>query len=148
MPGAWSLASGGAGYPRGAVSRRLPILAVAVILVVTACDSGPATPTTAAPGTPSTTIENDTCSRLAVDTARYLESLIEVLDDVTLEETREREQWPEGLVALQQQGEDLDTRATAMRCDRGEVQTAAFLAADLDPDSDLARYLLTLMGRG
>jgi hypothetical protein len=34
-----------------------------------------------------------------------------------------------------------------MRCDPGEIQTAAFLAANLDPDSDLAHYLLTLLGR-
>jgi len=131
------------------VPRRLPILAVAAVIVIAACDTGPAIPTTADPGTPSTTttIENDTCGRLAADTARYLESLVEVLDEVTLEEIRDREQWPEGLVALEQQGKDLDARAGAMRCDPAEVQTAAFLVADLDPDSDLARYLLALMGR-
>ncbi len=121
-------------------------LATVVAIAVAACDSGTVSPTTSLPGT-STTIENDTCGRLAADTARYLETLIEVLDQVTLDETRDREQWPEALLAMEEQGRDLDARLEEMRCDPGEVQTAAFLGADLDPDSDLARYLLTLMGR-
>ncbi len=114
-----------------------------------ACDTGTVIPTTSPPGVPTTTttVKNDTCGRLAADTARYLETLVEVLDQLTLEETRDRESWPESLFAMEQQGKDLDTRASEMRCDAGEVQTAAFLAADLDPDSDLAQYLLTLMGR-
>lgn len=123
------------------------VAVAALVLVVAACDSGAVSPTTAPPGVTSTTIENDTCTRLARDTAEYLETLVEVLDQVTLEETRDREAWPEALQAMEQQGKDLDSRADEMRCDPGEVQTAAFLAADLDPDSDLARYLLTLMGR-
>ena len=132
------------------MTRRLGSFTVALALVLAACDSAPATPTTSPPGLPTTTttIDDDTCGRLAVDTARYLESLIEVLDGVTLDDARDRDSWPEGMVALEQQGKDLDARANAMRCDRGEVQTAAFLAADLDPDSDLARYLLTLLGQG
>lgn len=128
--------------------RLVPFVALLAV-VVAGCDSGPATPTTAPPGvsTTSTTIESDTCSRLAADTARYLTAVIEVLDRVTLDEARHRETWSEGMLALEQQGKDLDLRSAAMRCDRGEVQTAAFLGADLDPDSDLARYLLALMGR-
>ncbi|HEX5630401.1 MAG TPA: hypothetical protein VFY15_01950 [Acidimicrobiia bacterium] len=122
------------------------VLATLVVLAVAACDSGTVSPTTSVPGT-STTIDNDTCSRLAADTARYLETLISVLDQVTLAETRDREQWPEALLAMEEQGRDLDARAEELRCDPGEVQTAAFLAADLDPNSDLSRYLLTLMGR-
>lgn len=120
-----------------------------MFLVVAACDSGTATPTTSPPGVPTTTttIEDDTCGRLAADTATYLETLIEVLDQVTLDEARDPSAWPEALIALEQQGHDLDARAAEMRCDPGQVQTAAFLAADLDPDSDLARYLLALMGR-
>ena len=116
-------------------------LAIAVLfLLLAACDSGTSTPTTADPNIPSTTttIENDTCGRLAVDTARYLESVVEVLDESTLAETRDRELCQEGLVALEQQGVDLDAGSTAMRCDPGQVQAAAFFAADLDPDSDLA----------
>ena len=123
------------------------IAVAALMLVIAACDSGTVSPTTSQPGETTTTIDNDTCARLARDTATYLETLIEVLDQVTLEETRDREAWPEALQAMEQQGKDLDSRAAEMRCDRGEVQTAAFLAADLDPDSDLARYLLGLMGR-
>ncbi len=119
-----------------------------LVLLLAACDSGTVTPTTADPSLPSTTttIENDTCGDLAVDTARYLESVIEVLDQSTLAETRDRALWPEGLVALEQQGVALDARSAAMRCDRGQVQSAAFFAADLDPDSDLARYLMSLLG--
>ena len=123
-------------YPREPCT---PRLAIAVLfLLLASCDSGTSTPTTADPNIPSTTttIENDTCGRLAVDAARYLESVIEVLDQSTLAETRDRELWQEGLVALEQQGW-IWMRATAMRCDPGQVQAAAFFAADLDPDSDL-----------
>jgi hypothetical protein len=127
-------------------SSLIPILLVSLVVLV-ACDSGTVSPTTTPPGVTSTTIENDTCTRLARDTATYLQTLIEVLDQVTVDEIRDREAWPEALQAMEQQGKDLDSRAAEMRCDPGEVQTAAFLAADLDPDSDLARYLLTLMGR-
>lgn len=132
--------------PSHVVYSRLTVAVLALLLA--SCDSATSTPTTADPSLPSTTttIENDTCGRLAVDTARYLESVVEVLDDTTLAETRDRELWPEGLVALEQQGEALDARSDAMRCDRGQVQSAAFFAADLDPDSDLARYLLSLLG--
>ena len=126
---------------------RVLLFILTSVLVLAACDSGTVSPTTAPPGVTTTTIENDTCARLARDTATYLETLIEVLDQVTLDEIRDREAWPESLQAMEQQGKDLDSRAEDMRCDRGEVQTAAFLAADLDPDSDLGRYLLDLMGR-
>jgi len=131
------------------VTHRLVLLAVLVASIAAGCDSGTATPTTSPPGvsTTTTTIENDTCGRLAEATARYLELVVEVLDDATLAETRDPALWPEGLVALEQQGKDLDARSEKMRCDRGEVQTAAFLAADLDPDSELAHYLLQLLGR-
>ena len=131
--------------PEAHRSRRL-VLTALLTLALASCDSGTVSPTTSLPGT-STTIENDTCARLAADTARYLETLIEVLDEVTLDQTRDRAQWPEALLAMEEQGKDLDSRAEEMRCDIGEIQTAAFLAADLDPDSDLARYLLALMGR-
>jgi hypothetical protein len=130
------------------VTHRFALLTVVMALLAVACDNGPASPTTAPPGpTTTTTIVNDTCGSLAQDTADYLESVIEVLDQVTLAEARDREAWPEGMVALEQQGKDLDARAAAMRCDPGQVQTAAFLAANLDPDSDLAHYLLALLGR-
>ena len=80
--------------------------------------------------------------------ADYLESLMEVLDQTTLDEIRDRDSWPEALVALKQQGSDLDARSAAMRCDPAAVQAAAFDAARLDPESDLALYLLDLLGRG
>lgn len=90
---------------------------------------------------------NDTCTLLAQDTATYLETVMVVLDQVTLDEVRDRAAWPEAMIALEQQGKDLDTRSAAMRCDRARIQEAAFLLADLDPESGLGRYLLDLMGR-
>lgn len=131
------------------MTHRFAILLALLALSAASCDSGSSTPTTSPPGVPTTTttILNDTCGRLAVDTARYLELVVEVLDTATLAETRDPALWPEGLSALEQQGKDLDTRSEKMRCDRGEVQTAAFLAADLDPDSELAHYLLQLLGQ-
>ncbi|OFW64657.1 MAG: hypothetical protein A2135_04050 [Actinobacteria bacterium RBG_16_67_15] len=139
---------GAGGTLRSDVPIRITALIV-MLMVLAACDSGTVSPTTSPPGVPTTTttIVGDTCGRLAEDTAVYLETLVEVLDEVTLDETRDRDAWPEALVAMEQQGHDLDARAAEMRCDPGQVQTAAFLAADLDPDSDLARYLLDLMGR-
>lgn len=125
-------------------------LVVALSAITASCDSGPATPTTAPPGVPTTTttIPADTCGLLAADTAEYLEILIAVLDEATLAEVRDRAAWPEALAALELQGHDLDARAEAMRCDPAEIQTMAFRTAELDPDSELARYLLTLLGQG
>lgn len=123
------------------------ILLLAVVLA--ACDSAPAIPTTVPPDIPTTTttIVNDTCNRLAQDTADYLETVFVVLDQTTLDEARDRAAWPEAMFALEQQGKDLDARSEAMRCDRALIQEAAFLLADIDPDSGLGRYLLELMGR-
>ena len=123
------------------------MLVIAAVLVA-ACDSGTVSPTTSPPGVPTTTttIENDSCRRLAADTAEYLETLIEVLDDVTVEQARSRDTWPEALFAMEIQGKSLDARSEEMRCDPAEIQSAAFGLAQLDPDSDLARYLLQLMG--
>jgi hypothetical protein len=115
--------------------------------VVAGCDSS-STPTTAPPGAPTTTIVNDTCDLLAADTADYLDTVIDVLDQTTLDEIRDREAWPEALVAVQQLGAELDARSDAMRCDRGTVQAAAIAGASLDADTELARYLLDLLGLG
>lgn len=135
-------------YARGAVHRIIPVVFVATLLA--ACNSSPAIPTTAPPDAPSTTttIDNDTCGRVAQDSARYLETLIVVLDRVTLAETRDRDAWPEALIALEQQGEDLDARTDALRCDPADIQATAFHLARLEPRSDLGRYLLELLGRG
>jgi len=153
--GVWCLASGlwhlesRIRFTLTRVKPRFALLAALVVVMAMGCDSGTSTPTTSPPGVPTTTttIENDTCGRLAQDTARYLEVVVEVLDEATLAETADPALWPEGLLALEQQGKDLDARSEKMRCDRAEVQTAAFLAADLDADSELAHYLLQLLGR-
>jgi hypothetical protein len=120
-----------------------------LVILLAACDSPTPLPTTAPPGpTTSTTIEDDTCERLAADTAEYFELLIEVLDTTTAEALVDRDNWPEPLVAIQQQGETLDVRAEALGCDPGALQADVFRRADLDPDSELARYLMALLGLG
>ena len=122
-----------------------PLLA----LSLAACTSAAPAPTTAPPGpTTTTTIVNDTCSLLAQDAASYLEVVIRVLDETTTDVFVDPTQWPEALVALQQQGQDLDTRAAAMRCDRGAMQAAVFALVEIDPNSALARRLAELLGVG
>jgi len=117
-----------------------------LVVLLAACDSGTAIPTTAAGPTTTTTIENDTCERLAADTADYLEVVIEVLDLTRATELADPERWTEALVAIQQQGAQLDARAEIMECDLVELQAAAFRRARLDPDSPLSHYLLRLWG--
>lgn len=125
------------------VKRIVPVLA----LVLTACQSAAPTPTTAPPGpTTTTTIVNDTCARLAEDAADYLELVIQVLDDTPTEVFVDESQWTEALVALEQQGADLDIRAEAMRCDRAELQAAAFGLAKVDPQGALGRHLAEVLG--
>jgi hypothetical protein len=117
-----------------------------ICAVVVACDTSSPTLTTAPPGAPTTTIVDDTCDRLATDVARYLELVVDVLDDTPLETFRDPDSWPEALFALQQQGEALDLRAAAMGCDPAEVQARAFARSGARPDSGLASYLLGLLG--
>jgi hypothetical protein len=115
-------------------------------LLAAACTPSTPTLTTAPPGAPTTTIARDSCDRLVEDAVRYLELVVEVLDDTALGDFRDRDEWPEALLALQQQGQDLDTRAQAMGCDPAAVQARVFSDARLRPDSGLARYLLELLG--
>jgi hypothetical protein len=122
-----------------------PALACALLA---ACDPSPSTLTTIPPGTPTTTtsIVDDTCDQLATDTARYLELVLRVLDETSLEEFRDRDRWPEALFALQLQGADLDLRSDALGCDPAAVQEQAFQRARLGHDGRLAGYLLELLG--
>lgn len=119
------------------------------LLWIAACDSAQPLPTTSPPDQPSTTttIVSDTCEELAKDTADYLDLVLRVLDDTTVDELRDPGQWSEALIAVQQQGHDLDLRAEAMRCDRGLLQERAFYLADLDPEGPLGAFLLDLLGR-
>lgn len=132
-------------YPRLTVKRAVILT---FLIFVAACDSGTVpTPTTAPPGpTTTTTIVNDSCERLAGDMAGWLEVLIEVLDDTPAQVVADPEEWPEALVALQQQGGPLDARGVALECDPGALQAEAFQLADLDPDSATSRYLMRLLG--
>ena len=88
---------------------------------------GPATPTTSPPDSPRQQPRSRTtpCGRLAVDTARYLEWSIRGARSRP-PSTRLGRRGRRATSALEQQGKDLDARFEAMRCDRGEVQTAAF----------------------
>ncbi|OFW66319.1 MAG: hypothetical protein A2Z12_09745 [Actinobacteria bacterium RBG_16_68_21] len=119
------------------------------VLLLGACNSAAPTPTTAPPGpTTTTTIVGDTCERLAQDAADYLEVVVQVLNETPTDVFTDRSQWPEALVALTQQGTDLDARSDAMRCDPADMQAAVFALADIDPKSPLARYLAELLGLG
>lgn len=100
------------------------------------------------PSGTTTTLANDTCDRLATDTARYLELVVAVLDETPLDDFRDREAWTESLLALKEQGDLLDTRADRMRCDPARIQAEAFARARLDPESGLAAYLLEWLGQG
>lgn len=111
-----------------------------------ACDSSTPPLTTAPPGATPTTIAGDTCERLGDDAARYLELVVDVLDDTTLDDFRDRDRWPEALHALEEQGRDLDARSRAMRCDPAQIRERALTGARLTPDSGLAHFLLELLG--
>jgi len=78
--------------------------------------------------------------------AAWFEILIEVLDEIPARTVADPETWPEPLVALHQQGDALDARATALECELGALQAEAFRRADLDPDSAVSRYLMGLLG--
>jgi hypothetical protein len=129
------------------VRRSLLLLAV---LAVAACDSStPAPPTTADPALPTTTttIPGDTCEDLAVDMAEFLDVMISVLNETSIAEFRDRTAWPEAVVALEQQGHDLDARSQTMECDLAQLQEGAFFGSDLDGEGPLSDMLLELLGR-
>jgi hypothetical protein len=122
-------------------------LVVAVCVVsIAACDPSTPTLTTMDPSAPTTTLLNDTCERLATDTARYLELVVAILDETPLDEFRDREAWTEPLFALEEQGDILDSRAERMACDPARIQAQAFAQARLNPQSGLSQYLLELWG--
>ncbi len=125
------------------MKRLVPLLALAIA----ACSSAAPAPTTAPPGpTTTTTIFRDTCGRLAEDAADYLEVVVQVLDETPTDVFTDEGEWPEALVALQQQGADLDARAEVMACDPAAIQEAAFAAAKIDPKSALGVHLADLLG--
>jgi hypothetical protein len=116
------------------------------LLVLAGCDPSTPTLTTMDPSGTTTTLADDTCDRIATDTARYLELVVAVLDETPLDEFRDREAWTEPLFALEEQGEILDARADRLQCDPARVQAEAFAQARLDPQSGLSTYLLELLG--
>lgn len=124
------------------------LLVAACVIALVACD--PSTPalTTMDPSGTTSTLIDDTCDRLATDTARYLELVVAVLDETPLDEFRNRESWTEPLLALEEQGDLLDARTDRMRCDPARIQADAFARARLDPESGLSAYLLELLGQG
>jgi hypothetical protein len=123
------------------------LLTLALALLVAACDSSSSDPTgpTTSLSTTTTTIENDTCERVAADTVRYLERLLDTLDETRLRELTDVESWPSELRDLQRSGKDLDLRVAALRCDRAAIQQYAFAEADLTPHGPLSEELLELL---
>lgn len=120
--------------------------AAAFVLVVAACSPSVAEPTATVPSsTTTTTIENDTCERVAADTVRFLDDLISELDETRLREFADRQAWPEDLIDLERSGRDLDIRVRALRCDPAVIQQTAFAEADLDPKGPLSERLLELL---
>ncbi len=120
---------------------------VALLVVVAACESspvGPVGPTTSG-STTTTTIDNDTCERVADATVGYLEDLIEGLDATRLSEFTDLEEWPQELRDLRRAGKDLDLRVNALRCDPVAIQQRAFAEANLDPQGPLSEELLELL---
>ena len=123
------------------------LLALALVLSVAACDSSSSDPTgpTTSLSTTTTTIENDTCERVAADTVDYLERLLDILDETRLRELTDVESWPPELRDLQRSGKDLDLRVAALRCDPVAIQQHAFAEADLTPHGPLSEELLELL---
>lgn len=122
------------------------LLVAVCVVALAACDPGTPTLTTTDPSDPTTTLADDTCDRIATDTARYLELVVAVLDETPLDEFRDREAWTEPLFALEEQGEVLDGRSDRMGCDPARIQAEAFARAQLDPESGISVYLLELLG--
>jgi len=122
-------------------------LVTALILVLVACDSSSSDPTgpTTSSSTTTTTIDNDTCERVADATVKYLEELIDTLDETRLRELTDPSMWGEDLRDLQRAGKDLDLRVNALRCDVVAIQQRAFAEADLVPDGPLSAELLDLL---
>jgi hypothetical protein len=127
----------------------LPVAAALVLLAVGACDSsGTPTTTTFVPTTfdiTTTTLPEDTCEDVIVDAARFLEDLVEQLDETSLDTFTEPERWPRELQELRQEGIALDERVAVLGCDPATVQAAAFDGADIDPDGPLAQRLVELL---
>jgi hypothetical protein len=130
--------------------RSLPAVLLAFALVSVACDSGDSAPTTTTfvPTTfliTTTTLPQDTCDNLTRDAARFLEDLVEQLDETSLGTFTEPERWPRELQELRQQGIALDERLAVLGCDAATVQAGAFDRADVDPDGPLAERLVELL---
>lgn len=117
---------------------------VVVFLAVVACESGTVGPTTSTSST-TTTIENDTCDRVAADTVSFLDSLIKELDDTRLAEFRDSADWPEDLRNLERAGRDLDIRVAALGCDPVAIQQRALDEANLIPEGPLSEGLIGVL---
>ena len=127
----------------------LAVALAAACTVLLACDSGTApTTTTFVPTTfviTTTTLPQDTCEDVVRDAARFLEDLVEQLDETSLDTFTDPERWPRELQELRQQGIALDERVAVLACDVAAVQAQAFDRADVDPDGPLADRLVELL---
>lgn len=126
----------------------LPALLLAGLLAGCSAGGLPTT-TTGVPvsvSTTPTTDPGDDCRRLAEDAARYLEHALAALDGVTADQLADPSTWPEELLALQAQGEELDRRVEDLGCDLGTIQQEVILrAAELQAASPLGQLLLDLL---
>lgn len=129
--------------------RALATALLALALIAVACDTGDTAPTTTFVPTTfiitTTTLPEDTCEDVTVDAARFLEDLVEQLDETSLDTFTDPERWPRELQELRQEGIALDERVAVLGCDVPAVQAAAFDRADVDPDGALADRLVELL---
>ena len=124
-------------------------LGTALVLIVAACVSGGSTPTTRFVPTTfiitTTTLPDDTCDHVTRDAARFLEDLVEELDETSLDTFTDQERWSRRLQELRQEGIALDERLAVLGCDVVAVQAGAFDRANLDPDGPLSDLLVDLL---
>lgn len=123
-----------------------------LVILLAACDGGGSTTTLPGPTTTSvpivttpTTDPGDDCRRLAEDAYDYLAAVIEELQGVSVEQLEDRAQWPDALVELEAEGEELDRRAAEFGCDPGAVQQEVLVRASALQTSGLGRLLLDLL---
>lgn len=123
-----------------------------LVILLAACDGGGSTTTSAGPTTTSvpivttpTTDPGDDCRRLADDAYEYLATVVEELQGLSVEQLSDRAQWPDALLQLESQGEELDRRAAEFGCDPGAVQQEVLVRASALQTSGLGRLLLDLL---
>jgi len=127
--------------------------ALAVLLLVAACDSGgDAVPTSSVgtvPSTTTTTMDVEVCGEVADEAVAWVEDLVEALDGVTYDQLVDREQWPEELASLDARGTEMQARSDAAGCDEGLIRGAVVsAAAEMEAAGRAGQMLLDLISPG